>query len=107
MQFIAVEVFIYLFRVFAFSYKTLFVCVKDRPCLKIAIPAYRFNIFGSVFGVLFCLLIKELIIEVKPSENHEKVSMCTLKFKDISSYEQRSKFFFLEDYTLVWSDFFR
>ena len=46
---------------FIFDYKALFVCVKDRTCLRIAIPDYCFNIFGSIFGVLFCLLIKKLL----------------------------------------------
>ena len=35
----------------------LLVCVKDSVCLRIAIPAYCINIFGSIFGILFCLLI--------------------------------------------------
>ena len=59
MQFIAVEVFIYL--LFIFDYKALFVCVKDSTYLRIAIPAYYFNIFGSIFGVLFWLFIKKFI----------------------------------------------
>ena len=59
------EVFIYLFTVFIFNSKALFVCVKDRVCLKVAIPAYCFTIFGSIFGVLFCLLIKKLILGSK------------------------------------------
>ena len=46
MQFIAVAVFIYQFPVFVFNYNALFICVKDRACLNIAIPAYYFNIFG-------------------------------------------------------------
>ena len=54
MQFIAVEVFIYPFTLFMFNYKVLFIWVKERACLKIAIPAYCFNIFG----VLFCYLLK-------------------------------------------------
>ena len=45
-----------------FDYKALFVCVKDRTCLRMAIPAYCFSIFGSIFGVLFCLLIKKFIL---------------------------------------------
>ena len=65
MQLIEVDVFIYLFTVFIFNPKPLFVCVKDRVCLKVAIPAYCFNIFGSIFGVLFCLLIKKLILGCK------------------------------------------
>ena len=48
----AVEVFIYLFTVSIFNYKVLFICVKDRAYLKIAIPAYCFNIFGSIFGLV-------------------------------------------------------
>ena len=32
--------------------KKLFVLVKDMTCLKIAIPAYCLNIFGSIFGYL-------------------------------------------------------
>ena len=55
MQLIAVEVFIYCL----FDYKALFVCVKDRTCLRLAIPAYCF----SIFGALFCLLIKKLTLE--------------------------------------------
>ena len=54
MQFVAVEVFINLFTVFIFKYKVLVICLKDRAYLKIVIPAYCFNIFGLVFGVLFC-----------------------------------------------------
>ena len=34
-------------------------------CLKIATPDYCFNIFGSIFDVLFCLLIKKLILGSK------------------------------------------
>ena len=41
----------------------MFVCVKDRTCLRMAIRAYCFCIFGSIFGALFCLLIKKLILE--------------------------------------------
>ena len=40
----------------------LFVCVKGRTCLRIVTPPYCFNIFGSIFGFLFCLLIKKLIL---------------------------------------------
>ena len=61
MQFIAVEVFIDLL----FDYKALFVCVQDRTWLRILIPAYCFDIFGSIFGILFCLLIEKLILVCK------------------------------------------
>ena len=62
MQLIEVQVFLYLFTVFIFNPKSLFVCVKENVCLKVAIPSYCFNIFGSIFGVLFCALIKKLIL---------------------------------------------
>ena len=65
MQFIAIEVFIYLFTVFISNYKALFARVKDRTCLKMATPAYCFKIFGQIFGVLFCLIIKKLILGSK------------------------------------------
>ena len=41
MQFIAVEVFIYLFiyLFIYFDHKALLVCTKDRACLRIPIPA--------------------------------------------------------------------
>ena len=54
----AAEVLIYLLKVFVFNYK-LCLLVKKKACLKIAMPAHCFNIFG----VLFCLLIKKLILE--------------------------------------------
>ena len=60
MQFIAVEEFIYL-RLFIFDYRTMFVCVTDRTCLRIAIPAYCFNIFISTFVLLFCLLDRKKV----------------------------------------------
>ena len=47
---------------FLFNCKALFVCVKDRTCLRIAIPAYCLSIFGSIFGALYYLLIKKLIL---------------------------------------------
>ena len=50
---------------FIFDYKARFVCVKDRPCLRIAITDYCFNIFGSIFSVLFCLLVKKSILGCK------------------------------------------
>ena len=65
MQLIKVEVLIYLFTVFIFSFKALFVCSKSRICLKLAIPVSCFTIFRSNFGVLFCLLIKKLILGSK------------------------------------------
>ena len=48
-----------------FHFKNLFVCVKYSTCLRMAIPVYCFNIFGSIFGVLFCVLIKKLILDIK------------------------------------------
>ena len=45
-----------------FDCKALLVYVKDRTCLRMAIPPYYFSIFGSIFGALFCLLIEKLIL---------------------------------------------
>ena len=55
----------YLCCLFIFDYKILFFCVKDRACLTIAVTAPSFNIFGSVFGVLFWWLSKKLILITK------------------------------------------
>ena len=63
-NFIAVEVFIYIY-LFIFDYRALFVCVADRTCLEIAIPASCFNILRSAFGLLFCLLDRKLILGSK------------------------------------------
>ena len=72
----------------------LFVCVKDRTCLRTAIPAYYFNIFGSIFSALLFLLTKKLIFGIKNHlTEYEKVSMCSLKCEGISSYEQRRNIF--------------
>ena len=58
MQLIAVEVFIHL-SVYLYLIIKLFVCVKRQGMSRnIYIPAYSFNIFGSIFGVLFWLLMK-------------------------------------------------
>ena len=49
-----------------FDYKALFVCVKSRTCpMPRTIPAYFFNIFGSIYGLLFCLLTRKLILGCK------------------------------------------
>ena len=45
---------------FIFDYKALYVSVKEKPCLKIAIAAYCF-----IFGGLFYLFIKKLIFGSK------------------------------------------
>ena len=54
---------VYLYLIIKFS--SVFFYLKDRTCLRIAIPIYCFNIFGSIFCVLFCLLIKKLILGCK------------------------------------------
>ena len=48
-----------------FDYKAMFVCVKDRTRLRMAIPACCFNIFGSIFDVLYYLLLTKLILWCK------------------------------------------
>ena len=85
-QFIAVEVFICLF---IFDYKALFVCVKDRTCLRIAIPVYCFNIFGSIFVVLFSLLIKKLILGNKTTWQSMRNFPCT--FSSVRAFPDMDK----------------
>ena len=104
MQLIAVKVFNYLST--TFNYNALFICAKDRAFLKIAIPAYCFNIFGSIFGVSFCLLIKKLILGCKTISQSMRKFPCAVwsarAFPDMDK-----KKIFLENCTLVWSDFFK
>ena len=59
-----IEVFIYL-SACLFLIIELLVFVKQRTYLRIAILAYCFNIFGSAFGVLFCLLTRKLMLRSK------------------------------------------
>ena len=74
------------------------VCVKDRTCLRMAIPTYCLCIFGSIFGDLYFLLIKKVnIIRVwHYLTKYEKVSMSSLKCECISSYGQRRTIFLLK-----------
>ena len=65
MYFIAVEVIIYSICLFLFDNRALFVSVKDRACLRIELLLYNFKILGSIFDILFCLLIKKLILRSK------------------------------------------
>ena len=59
MQFIAVEVFIYLFTVFISNHKAQFICVKDRARLEKAITANYFNIFWIILVSCFVYLLKK------------------------------------------------
>ena len=43
-------------------------------CLRIAMPAYCFNIFRSIFGLLFCFLDRKLILGSK------RIWQCMRKF---------------------------
>ena len=79
----------------------MLVCVKDRTYQKMAIPAYCFRIFGTVFGALFCLLIKKLILEcdsiwqsMRDFYKQFEVSVHFLIWK-------KKKHFFLENCTLT------
>ena len=85
-----------------FDYKALFFCVKDRTCLRMTIPAYCFSIFGSIFGVLFCLLIVNIRIWHYLTK-YEKVSMSSLKCEYISSYGQKETFLSWKRHiSMVW-----
>ena len=93
---------------YLFVYLTikLLVCVKDSTCLWMATPVYCFSIFGSIFGVLFCLLIKELILgcdtiwqSMRSSYEQFEVWVHFLKWTN-------KKHFFLENCTLIRPEFF-
>ena len=55
-------IYLSVYSIYIYNYNALFVCVKSRLCLKTELPAYCFNIFGSIFGVLLFILIKKLIL---------------------------------------------
>ena len=102
MQFIAVEVFIYLF----IWLQTLFVCVKDRTCLRMAILAYCFSICGSIFDALFSLLFKKLILECDTIWQSLRKFLWAVWSVTIFPHMDKEETFFLENYILIWSEFF-
>ena len=85
---------------FTFNYKALLVCVKDKTCLRTAIPAYCFNIFGSIFGVLFRLLIKKLILGCKTIWQRMRKFPCAVWNVSTFPYMDKEETFFLK--TLHW-----
>ena len=89
-----------------FNSKAQFVCVKDRVCLKVAIPAYCFTIFGSMFGVLFCLLIKKLILGSKTIWQSLRKFPCAVWSVRTFLNLDKEETFFPRNCTLVWSDSF-
>ena len=74
-----------------FDCKALFVCVKGRTYLRMAIPAYCFSIFGSIFGALFCLLIKKLILQCY-RHDHENVKDMVMRMIKHSQSTRSNKF---------------
>ena len=65
MDFITAEVIYSLICLFIFDYRALIVRVKDSACPRIAITVFCANICTSLFGVLFCLLDRKLILGSK------------------------------------------
>ena len=99
MQFIAVELFIYL--LFIWSYSSVCLC-KKQDIAKNGNTSLLLQHFGSNIGILFCLHIEKLILGCKTIWE--------------SFYEQfevwvhfliwtKKKHFFHENCTLVWSEF--
>ena len=86
---------------FIFYYKALHTWVKERTCLRIAIPAYCF-----VVGALFCVLIKNLIIWSKTTWQTMKEYPWAVWSVRTLLVRTKKKHFFLENSTLVWSEFF-
>ena len=100
-QFVAVEVFIYLY-VFVFYYKCLFVCETDTACPRIAKPAYCFIIFRSVFGLLFCLRDRKLILGSKPTwQSMRKLPSTVSSAETFSQMDKERTLFFHENCILV------
>ena len=89
--------------VFIFNIKPLVVCVKDRVYLKVAMAAYGFNVFGLIFGVLFCLFIKKLIIGSKTvRQSMRKLPRAVWSVRTFPNMDKKKLFF--RSCTLVWSD---
>ena len=82
----------------------MFVCVKDRTYLRMAIAA--FSIFGSTFGALFCLLIKKLILECDTIWQSMRKFLWAVRSVSAFLIWTKKKHFFLENCTLIWSEFF-
>ena len=84
--------------IYLFDYKAWFVCLKDRTCLWMAIPAYCFSIFGSIFGVLFCLLIKKLIIEFDTiRQSMRKFLWAVWSVSTFPHMEKKERFLFMKE----------
>ena len=84
---------------FIFYYKALHAWVKERTCLRIAIPAYCF-----VVGALFCVF-KNLIIWSKTIWQTLKEYPWAVWRVRTFLVRTKKKHFFLENSTLVWSEF--
>ena len=54
--------FCFVLPVYLFLIIELFAFVKERNYLRIAMPVCCDNIFGSIFGVLFFLLTRKLML---------------------------------------------
>ena len=96
-------IYLSVYSIYIFNFKVLFICVKDTACLKVAKPAYCFNIFGSYFGAFFCLLIEKLILGSKSIwESWRKFSFAVWSVRTFPHLDEE-KHFFLEKFTLVRS----
>ena len=87
-----------------FNYKSLFLCVKDRASLKVSIPAYCFNFFGSIFGVFFFLLIIKWILGSKTIWQSMRKFLCAVWIVRTSSHmDKEERFFYWKLYIdMVW-----
>ena len=81
-------------RLSTFDYRALFVYVKDRRCVRIAMPAYCFNNCGSTFDFLFCLLDGKLILSSKTIwQSMEKFPCAVLSVRTFPHMEEEEPFF--------------
>ena len=81
-------------RLSTFDYRALFVFVKDRRCLRIAMPAYYFNNCGSTFDFLFCFIDGKLILGSKTIwQSMEKFPCAVLSVGTFPHMEKKEPFF--------------
>ena len=80
------------------------VCVKERTCLRIAISVNCFNIFGSIFGLLFSLLIKKLMLGSKTIWQSMRKFPCAIWSVRVFPHMDKEEIFFSQKLhvDMVW-----
>ena len=68
-------------------------------------PVYCFSVFGSIFCVLFCLLIKTLILGCDTIWQSMRKFLWAVWSVSAFPHMDKENYFFFENCTLVWSGF--